>query len=656
MKRNIPLILSSVVAVALLVGCGGSDSNIDDQNDAIPAQSYTLVPQTGTENYLFYGETNHKSLGSLSNMRVIGADTPQNVLVQNNDTTDTSYPVLSTKMATYNSNDKTYEDLYVSTLSYISDGYAYTVPMKKGNTSPAAQRNSSAGKLSDIDYEDIHYLNVTQYLTAHDDDANKTVLITPDMGPNDAAVDIGDRKFLTVTYPSYGAAIDGYLFYNNITHEVEKCSLDVQNCIGLNLPDVGSRDFEDDLFGSVYSVFLVDDTHLYRVDKSNGDVKEIDFGNIVIDRTYTQGDSVYIVTDEDDVNIYRVNILTEQTTKITKVGDSRVERIRAFTDDWVIYGSDTLLMATKKQDASDTAIKLAETTKTKGYKYVKDFDMADRFLFVPYSIDTTIKETSFKACIFENSDGSINCKDDAFWAGVVIAKNGTMSVEAGYPYTPYAYVRIDETDSFGGGKLKAIDPEKPLEDGLSMGTIANYNFQTFMSNSRYAQQMVDDNGGIVLFAKNDTNFHVDAFYMNLLKENSLIQLTNTDPGADISLGRDHCHGRHCMICHSFSGGKIYVDGSGSSSAYGYKIRLNFEDGTVLDANVSKGKSENFSMPLQKFVGNFKASVLDENGTVVNQSDSYYHEGVEYANCNYCHARDGATRYGAPGAISIVPIP
>lgn len=656
MKKNIPLILSSVVALSLLIGCGGSDSNIDDQNDIISTQSYTLVAQTGTENYLFYGETNHKSLGSLSNMRVISASTPQNILVQDDDTTATSYPVLSTKIASYNSSDKSYKNLYVSTLSYISNGYAYTVPMQKANTLPAAQRNSNAGKLSNIDYQDIHYLTTTQYLTAHDDVTNKTVLITPDMGPNDMALDIGDRKFLTVTYLTYGAEIDGYLFYNNSTSKVEKCSLDMQTCTGLNIPNVGSRDFEDDLFGSVYSVFLVDDTHLYKVNKSNASVKEVNFGNVVINRLYTQDDSVYIVTDEDDVNIYRVNMLTEQTIKITQVGDSRIERIRAFTDDWVIYGSDTLLMATKKQDASDTAIKLAETTKTKGYKYVKDFDMADRFLFVPYSINITTRKTSFKACIFENSDGSIDCKDNAFWGGVVIAKNGKMSVKSGYPYTPYAYVRVDETDSFGGGKLKAIDPRYPLDDGLNMGIVANYNFQTFMSNSRYAQQMIDDNGGIVLFAKNDTNFHVDAFYMNLLKKNSLIQLTNTDPGVDISLGRDHCHGRHCMICHSFSGGKIYVDKSGSSSAYGYKIRLDFEDGTVLDANVSKGKSENFSMPLQKFVGNFKASVLDENETVVNQSDSYYHEGLEYANCNYCHARDGATRYGAPGAISIVPIP
>ncbi len=38
------------------------------------------------------------------------------------------------------------------------------------------------------------------------------------------------------------------------------------------------------------------------------------------------------------------------------------------------------------------------------------------------------------------------------------------------------FVRVDNTDSFGGGTLKAIDPKYPLEDGLTMGTVPNYNF------------------------------------------------------------------------------------------------------------------------------------------------------------------------------------
>jgi hypothetical protein len=227
----------------------------------------------------------------------------------------------------------------------------------------------------------------------------------------------------------------------------------------------------------------------------------------------------------------------------------------------------------------------------------------------------------------------------------------TINFKSSYPYTPYAYIRVDDTDSFGGGTLKAIDPKYPLEDGLTMGSVADYNFQTFLTNSRYFDETIDSDGGVVFYAKNDKNFHVDSFYMNLLKENSLQQLTNTEP-IDVTKGRDHCHGRHCMICHNLAGGKIYKDKNGTKSVYNYKIRLDFEDGSTLLADVAKGRGENFSIPLDKITKNFKANVLDENNTVLNSSVGYYHKGVEYSNCNFCHGRYGNTRFEAPNAITI----
>ncbi len=553
-----------------------------------------------------------------------------------------------------------YTDMHVETLGYVSEGKAYIVPMvREEGGKPAPQQNSSAAHLSDAGYTKVNYLGVKQYLVAHDDDADTTVLITPQMGPNDAPLDIGDRKPLSVTFPKYGDKIDGYLFYNYANKGIEKCSLDMSKCASYNINGVGNRDFEGDIPGTTYSAFVVDGT-LYRVDKAGSSVESFSMGSVKVasghGTTAFQGSSYYFVGE--DHNLYQADFIKKKVMKITKESNERLERIRAFTDDWVIYGSDTLLMATKKGDSSDTPIILAETTLTSGYKYVKDYDMADTFLFVRYEVNTTSGDTAFSACTFANDSGEIECKKDAFWAGVAIAKNGKISPEAGFPYSPYAYVRVDETDGFGGGKLKAIDPAHPMADGITMGSVEKYNFQTFLSNSTYAHQMLDDNGGIVLYAKNDTNFHVDAFYMNLLKENSLKQLTDLDPGEDIYSGRrDHCHGRHCMICHSFAGGKIYTDTSGKRSAYGYRIQLKFEDGSTILTNISKGKGENFSIPLQEIKGDFRANVLDENGTIVNNSAGYYHEGKRYGDCNYCHVRAGsyvpeiAKELGVPGTIS-----
>jgi len=653
MKTNLQLILCSAAASLILAGCGGGSS--DDYSYIPPEESgnlYNLTPQEGTQSYLFYGEVDPSSLGSLKNVRVFDAADSSKILVSNNDTSDVTVPVVSTEL-TYDPTTHKYNDLHVKTLSYVSNGTAYKVSMVKENgQTPSAVKNSSAGHLSDAGYEEINYLGFKQYLIAHDDDADKTVLITADMGPGDAPVNFGDRKFLTVTFPSYGAPVDGYLLYNNVTQKVEKCNLSITTCNDIDFGvTVGSRDFEDDMAGTVYSAFVIDDK-LYALNKADGTTYNVPFDNTVIDRTYVQGNNLFVIGE--DLNMYNVDMFTKQIVKMTPQPVEGLERIRTYTDDYVIGGSDVLLMAFKK-DGTQAPIELVRTNKTKGYKYVKTYGIGNRFLLQLYSVDTVAKTTRFQACILDND--MVQCKDNSFWAAVPLKKEGTLNFKSGISYTPYAYVRVDNTDAYGGGILKAIDPAHAMEDGLAMGTADNYNFQTFLSNSdsRYLNTLVDSNGGVVVYAKDDITYHVDAFYMNLLKQNSVVQLTNTDPFPAVNTGREHCHGRHCMLCHSFAGGKIYQDGDGSRSALGYRIRLSFEDGSSTLAEVAKGAGENFSILFKNIKGNFTANVLDENGTVVNHSEDFSHEGVEYANCNYCHARGGDTRLGAPGAISIKPI-
>ncbi len=53
-----------------------------------------------------------------------------------------------------------------------------------------------------------------------------------------------------------------------------------------------------------------------------------------------------------------------------------------------------------------------------------------------------------------------------------------------------------------------------------------------------------------------------------------------------------------MICHNLAGGKIYQDKNGTKSALGYRVKLEFEDGSTLLADVAKGAGENFSVPLK----------------------------------------------------------
>jgi len=648
--KSMGLVVTTLM-LSLFTGCGDSSSDTSASTSTTDSVA-KLSPQTGTQSYLFYGDVNSASLGSLKNIRVFDSSKPSQKLVINDDTSDVKVPVVTTEL-TYDAKTQSYTDLHVKTLSYVSNGTAYRVSMiKEDGTTPTALKNSNAGTLSNSDYTEINYLGFKQYLTAFDDDANKSVLITADMQAEDEAINFGDRKFLTVTYPSYGASVDGYLVYNNETSKVQKCNLDVTSCSDIDFGvDAGSRDFEGDMIGTTYSAFIIDDK-VYVLNKADGTTYNVAFDAAEIDRTYLQGDTLYVIGT--DHNMYGLNMFTKKMVKMTSEPIVDLERIRTYTDDYVIGGSDTLLMAFRK-DGTQEPITLIQTTKTEGYKYVKQYGLGSQFLLQLYSVDTEKKETKFQACVLDGD--KVECKDDSFWAVVPLKKDGVLNFKSGICYTPYAYVRVDNTDAFGGGDLKVVDPKNPMQDGLNIGSVANYNFQTFLthSESKYLNTLVDTDGGIVVYAKDDTTYKVDAFYMNLLQENSLVQLTNVDPFPDVTNGREHCHGRHCMICHSFGGGKIYEDGAGSNSAKGYRVRLNFEDGTTLLADIAKGAGENFSMPLKSIKGNFTANVLDANNTVVNNSADFGHQGVAYANCNYCHARDGATRLGAPGAISIKPI-
>ena len=410
----------TLLTTLLFIGCGSSSSSESSDSNR---EVHQLKAQQGTQSYLFYGEVNPKSLGGISNVSVFDTN-PSNKIISNDNTTDVSYPVVSTTMQ-YNSADSSYSDMYVSYLSYISNGVAYVVDMKKSST-PTAIQNSSANHLSDGDYEDISYLGTKQYLIAHNDDSNQTVLIRPNMSSSDEPIVFGDRELLSVTYPSFGEAIDGYLVYNNETKKVQKCNLDMSSCS--DIMEAGSRDFEGDVAGDVYSAFLTDDK-LYRVNKADGTTEEISLDGIKIleghGTTDFNGDSFYFIGE--DYNLYRASLTQKKVTKITQTADKRLERIRSFTNDWVIYGSDTILMASRKDGSTSEPILLSETTKTKGYKYVTNYGVGDEFLFVTYSISDDAK-TTYRACIFDGA--SPKCKDNSFWAGATASKDGTINFKS----------------------------------------------------------------------------------------------------------------------------------------------------------------------------------------------------------------------------------
>ncbi|RLA72353.1 MAG: hypothetical protein DRG24_03215 [Epsilonproteobacteria bacterium] len=654
--------LSLAVAGVLMLGaCGGGSSSttaVLPQNGDTEETINKLAPQSGTQSNLFYGNSLHSGLGSLKNVKAIK-------------TTDTSNPIVSKEIddrkaavgTSFTYSNGSYSDLHMDAIYYTADNTPYKVSMLK-TVEPEEVKNSSVADATGVSRTAISHLGTKQYAVATNDDGSN-VLITPDMGANDAPVAFNDRTLLTLSYQSFSGEVDGYIVIydadndKSTTNELQKCNLDMTTCT--KITDVNDKTkyshgrpyaaydmtLLGDLLGSVDSIYL-SENKIYKLNKADASVTQM--GTISPDSAShsLKGSEIFYLESD---NIYK-STLDGAVTQLST--DGKATDLEAFTDDMVMYGNDDYMYAVARDGSlKDAAIELSFTTKTRGQKYPFDLAIGKQYLYTTYNVNTTTGKNTYSACKLE--DGKKECKTDSYWSAVTAAKDGTINTNSTYKYTPYAYIRVDDADTYGGGKVKAIDPKHPLEDGLTMGTISTYNFQTFV-NSGYDDNMIDSDGDIVLYAKNDLDYRGDAFLMNLRKENSLVNLTNEEaPTIDaLTEGRDHCHGRKCTVCHSFAGGKIYVDKEGSSSAKNHNIRFDFSDGSdSILAKIRKGSGENFSTPLEGLVGkNFKAVVVDENGTDVVRSIGFYHEGVAFFNCNYCHGRNGDLKYDAPNVITI----
>jgi len=669
--KNKVIILSSLLASSMLfLGCNG-DSNekaIESLNQSISeansvnivknSTSYTLAPQAGTNFQTFFGNSKHSGLGSLSSLYTHNNGTSSS----KSSTLDSRYPAMSTSF-TYGANS-TYSDMYVSEISYIADNNAYAVDMTNGTKREFADLNVSGS------HTKVNYLGAKQYLVITKADGTSS-LIAPGAGVNDA-VDFTNKTLQAVTYQTVGGAVDGYIVINDddhdytTTNQLQKCDISMSNCSTIAtfeskmVPYHGSMktgydmDFLGDIADSVDSIYISDNM-IFRLNKANGTISSgVPIASGSMSHTL-KGNEIYYVYG---MNIYKTT-LDGTVTQLSS--DGLAMGFQAFTEDMVIYGGDSYMYAVAKDGSNkSTSIEISVTTKLEGQKYPFDLGIGKQYLYTTYSVDPTSGKNTFYACKLE--DGKKECKEDSYWSSVSAKRSGTLNYESTYRYEPYAYIRVDATDNYGGGAVKAIDPENPLADGITMGSVDVFNFQSFV-NSAYDDDMVDNNGTIILYAKNDIDFRGDAFSVNLNVENSLVNLTNEAvPEIDaMNEGGAHCHGRMCTVCHSFAGGKIYEykmqwGKYDYFSAKDYTIKFEFKDESeAVVALIRKGEGENFNVPLESLTGKtFKASVVSskDNSSVAAETAGYSHKGLEYFNCNYCHGRAGQLLHDAPNVIKI----
>ncbi|MRJ03261.1 MAG: hypothetical protein GXO19_06250 [Epsilonproteobacteria bacterium] len=644
------------------------DIDGDGIGDPIPGIRFSIegekVIGEGIESggaLLFYGETDHKSLGGWKNVRVFDPTNPSSILYRNDDTTDCRRPAVTTSFTSFDPERMEYRGLHMERLHFVSHSIPYSLSLQKRGEGVEVKR------VGDVDlkvtralrYTKMDYMGSRQYLTADGVDG-KRYLLTPE----GAFLPFHGRTLLELSYPSFGAPIDGYIVDNREKRSIEYCSIDMGSCQEIlsysdKVSCLGS------VGGSTESIYIVDgESYIY--DKTTRKMENLHLKlppKVGHTTPYAlNGRAIYYVEGE---SLYRYDLDRRVSSKLAD--GLKTARIRAFTRKMVIVADDDYIYGVAKDGSTPQALLLSQTTETRGHKYSTSMGTGRYYLFNRYRVTPDDGTMHFFACLMEDQE-KIECKKDSFWASTIVAApNGVLDFEASYIYTPAYFIRIDETDNYGGGVVKAVDGSNPLGEGVVLGKVEHYNFQTFI-NSGYRDEMVGSGGYIILNGKNDLTYRSDTFLAKVDRANSLQNISHepSPPDSEINGGRSHCHGRYCVICHSFAGGKIYASWDPEKKKYEdlteemagrYTIQFLFNTGETLRAQIKKGMGENFNTPLQNLAGKrFTAQVIErESGKVVNSSDQFSHNGAEYFNCNYCHYRYGP-RNGAPGVITVNPIP
>lgn len=687
------LSIATLSALAF-VGCGGgedSGSSTTTSSTVTPVVTETLLAaQTGQQSYIFYGDVNHQKLGGVKNVRVIDPANPATVLMHSDDvmSTDIGKPQPSTILVGYNSADSSYSDIYVDSLYYVKGGSPKRASLKIGHdmdthtdSIPTEMAHSSASGLTAPTYKAIDYLGTKRFLTAKDA-SGKAVIVFPTADGTNIAENFDKKTLLTVQYTAYGQGASGIIVYDSSDYKFKVMVPSQAGCsacgddpvaatftpfTGVTLTAASTYSFIGDIPGTATSALAID-SKLHIMDKATKTITEkpVTPNGTTMTFTTLNGGATGKVTPKlsgsgayyiNGGNIYRVDVLTGSLTQLTNGYSGTIPTgIKTFTKDWVMYGGDGMLYAVKKSADKATPILLVDADKTSGLRSPFDLGVSSDYMYTTYDLNKTTGVTTYKACVFNNTSGAATCKDNSFWPGIIsAARKGKLDFESGYPYTPYAYVRVDGTDNFGGGTIKTIDPAKPLDEGFALGKVDTYNFHTFIqASSGYLRQTVDTNGFIVIYGKNDINFAGDAFLLNLLKADSVRKLTNDTPPtvAEITGGPLHCHNRYCAVCHAYSGGKIFGDDAGTVETTGYTIKYEFADGSSKVAQLGQGKGENFVLQYKDIKGEFTPVVVTADGRAneVKRASKLGHAGLSYSNCDYCH-RKGDLKYGATAVIS-----
>jgi len=426
-------------------------------------------------------------------------------------------PVLSAEslvaVSSYNSSTRTYSDLHMYAIFWIeggtSGGPVKKLSMVKGSGTPTPRQVSNITNACDFGYSEDDYVNKVKYMvvrTAGADGECGTgddgrVFIHSNMNSGDAPINMGNKEIITgISGGLSNPAITGFLVLES--GSIKKCDTNLSNCSVLESgvsragefgenPNNGNKyicaDGQLHLFDgtSLRSTGLEcnlewtwdsDDTAIYAVD-SSGNVRKLTFGGSSWQTIYDGGDA---------------------------------SSIGGITQNYVIiktFMSGGGLKAIKKDSPSQVTIE------SSALDLVSIWATSNAFFYIKRD------GTRIYACVWNEGASTPSCTQDAYWAGLSFAVNGTLTTSiTSLPI--YKLLKVEGVSYASGqpvgGTLYAVDPANPSSK-TSLETVpANFHLFAFG---------VGDH--ILLRGDDLSPVQSDVFYANLSTANSLTRITNT---------------------------------------------------------------------------------------------------------------------------------
>ncbi len=472
---------------------GGNDSGGGNDNGG-DGDEGTNQPQKKT--YLYYDSSLH--LVDADNIN-LHKEVTSNELLDHTTVID---------FASFDQTSKDYTNLHRHEVCYIEDensnssdgGVLKCVSLRKDEDPRQVSNGSGFCDIENV-YEDAISEHIYMVLTSVGSDGicdtadDTTVFVNSMMDDNSAPISLANIEILAPIHDFEFGEITGFYILQN--DSIKKCNMDLSNCTDI-LSSTTEASFMAHKNGDYY---ICAESSTKGHSSSNGNIYKISGTNIEntdvscspddLEESYFSGNEIYFL-EEDKLKKFDTVSKSVSTLYIN------VSNIVGISDYHIVVKTRSGIEIVKKDQTHIMNI------------YVGDP------LFIFSHKNHLLYSTDNQACMWmdDGNQGTTNCIDNSQWIGVVASKDGKINDESIHGNIQFSKIlRLD------GNKLIVVDFSDPLGNGTVLGQLPP-GYKPFPFLFKLGDSM------LLSFMNASTNKR-DIFFVDVTKQNSLVQITNT---------------------------------------------------------------------------------------------------------------------------------